>query len=95
MRFDYDMRIADNFVRAAGKPQIDAWPYYRALDGRPVTILRGAHSDLLSDATAQAMVAALDDAVLVTVPDVGHTPSLEEPESHAAIDHLLERVLAR
>ncbi len=95
VRFDYDMRIADNFQRAAGKPQIDAWPFYRALDGRPVTILRGAHSDLLSDATAQAMVAALSDAELVTVPDVGHTPNFEEPESQAAIDRLLERVLAR
>ena len=56
IRFDYDMAIADNFARAAGKPQIDAWPFYRALDGRPVTILRGELSDLLSDATARAMV---------------------------------------
>jgi pimeloyl-ACP methyl ester carboxylesterase len=95
IRFDYDMRIADNFVRAAGKPQIDAWPFYRALEGRPVTILRGELSDLLSDATAQAMVEELSDARLVTVPDVGHTPNLEEPESHRAIDELLERVLAR
>jgi pimeloyl-ACP methyl ester carboxylesterase len=38
VRFDYDLAIADNFARAAGKPQIDAWPYYRALDGRPVTM---------------------------------------------------------
>ncbi len=95
IRFDYDMRISDNFQRAAGKPQIDAWPYYRALDGRPVTILRGALSDLLSDATARAMVAGLSDAELVTVPNVGHAPSLDEPESLAAIDRLLERVLAR
>ena len=93
--FDYDMRIADNFQRAAGKPQIDAWPYYRALDGRPVTILRGELSDLLSDATARAMVAGLSDAELVTIADVGHAPSLDEPESIAAIDRLLERVLAR
>ncbi len=93
--FDYDMRIAENFQRAAGKPQIDAWPFYRALEGRPVTILRGALSDLLSDATAQAMAAELSDAELVTVPGVGHAPSLDEPESRAAIDRLLERVLAR
>ena len=93
--FDYDLRIADNFQRAAGKPQIDAWPYYKALDGRPVTILRGELSDLLSEATATAMVAGLSDAELVTVPRVGHAPSLDEPESLAAIDRLLERVLAR
>ncbi len=95
LRFDYDMAIADNFQRAAGKPQIDAWPYYKALAGRPVTILRGALSDLLSDDTAQAMTAALADVELVTVPDVGHAPTLEEPESQAAMDRLLERVLAR
>jgi pimeloyl-ACP methyl ester carboxylesterase len=93
--FDYDLRIADNFQRAAGKPQMDAWPYYRALDGRPVTILRGELSDLLSETTARAMVAGLSDAELVTVPNVGHAPSLDEPESQAAIDRLLERVLAR
>ena len=95
IRFDYDMAIADNFARGAAKPQNDAWPFYRALDGRPVTILRGAHSDLLSAETAKAMATALDDAELVTVPDVGHTPSFEEPESHAAVDRVLARVLAR
>ncbi len=94
IRFDYDMAIADNFKRAAGKPQIDFWPFYRALEGRPVTILRGAHSDLLSAATAEAMAVALGDAELVTVPAVGHTPSFEEPESQAALDRLLDRVLA-
>jgi pimeloyl-ACP methyl ester carboxylesterase len=93
--FEYDLRIADNFQRAAGKPQIDAWPYYQALDGRPVTILRGELSDLLSNVTAEAMVAGLSDAELVTVPNVGHAPSLDEPESQAAMDRLLERVLAR
>ena len=95
IRFDYDMRIVDNFSRVAGLPQVDAWPLYRALDGRPVTILRGALSDLLSAETAAAMAAELSDVDLVTVPDVGHTPSFEEPESQAALDRLLERVLAR
>ncbi len=93
--FDYDIGIADNFKRAAGKPQMNAWPYYRALEGRPVTILRGALSDLLSEATAEAMAAELSDAELVTVPDVGHAPTFDEPESLAAVDRLLKRVLAR
>ena len=93
--FDYDMAIADNFRRGAGKPQPDAWPLFRALEGRPVTILRGETSDLLSNETAERMVAEFDDVALVTVPDVGHTPSFEEPESQAALDRLLARVLAR
>jgi pimeloyl-ACP methyl ester carboxylesterase len=95
IRFDYDMAIAENFRRAAEMPPGDAWPLYRALDGRPVTILRGELSDLLSEATAQAMATEVGDAELVTVPDVGHTPSFEEPESQRAMDRLLERVLGR
>ena len=94
IRYDYDMAIAENFQRSAGKPQADAWPLYRALDGRPVTILRGELSDLLSAATAERMRSEIGDVELVTVPDVGHTPSFEEPESLAALERLLARVLA-
>ncbi|HWU72192.1 MAG TPA: alpha/beta hydrolase, partial [Sphingomonas sp.] len=46
----------------------------------------------LSAATAEKMAARLDRAELVTVPDVGHTPTLTEPEAVAAIDRLLDRV---
>jgi pimeloyl-ACP methyl ester carboxylesterase len=34
-----------------------------------------------------------ESAELVTVPGVGHAPALDEPESAAAIDRLLARVL--
>ena len=34
-----------------------------------------------------------ESAELVTVPGVGHAPTLDEPESVAAIDRLLDRVL--
>ena len=95
IRFDYDMGIKDNFGKSAGKPQPDAWPLYRCLDGRPVTILRGELSDLLSEGTAEKMVREIGDVDLVTIPDVGHTPNFEEPESEAALDRLLARVLAR
>jgi pimeloyl-ACP methyl ester carboxylesterase len=95
VRFDYDMGIADNFHRAAGQPQVDAWPLFRALAGRPVTILRGELSDLLTADTAEQMVEAMDDVELVTVDRVGHAPSLDEPESLEAIDRLLARVMER
>ena len=91
VRFDYDMRIADNFASAASAP--DVWPLYQALDGRPVTILRGELSDLLSAEVAERMASEIGDAELVTVPRVGHAPSFDEPESIAALERLLERVL--
>jgi pimeloyl-ACP methyl ester carboxylesterase len=95
IRFDYDMRIADNFKRRLDKDGDgpDLWPVWKALDGRPVTLLHGELSDLLTAETAARMVAELPGAELVTIPATGHAPSLEEPESIAALDRLLDRVL--
>ena len=89
--FDYDLAIADNFESAAAAP--DVWPLYQALDGRPVTVLRGELSDLLSAEVAARMATEISDVELVTVPRVGHAPSLDEPQSLAALDRLLTRVL--
>lgn len=91
--FDYDMAIAENFRAVQGAPAIDAWPFFRALCGAPLLILRGEFSDLLSDETARAMADAHPDAELVTVPGVGHAPDLVEPEAVAAIDRLLSRMM--
>ena len=96
IRFEYDMRIADNFREAAGGKQAGNWHLYECLAGRPVMILRGALSDLLAADVAQQMVDRLaGDAELVEVPDVGHTPNLEEAEALAAMDRLLARVMER
>jgi pimeloyl-ACP methyl ester carboxylesterase len=96
IQFQYDMRIADNFRAATEGPQGANWHLYECLAGRPVLILRGSRSDLLAAEVAEQMVARLDgDAEMVTVPDVGHTPNLEEPVALAAIDRLLERVMQR
>jgi len=93
--FDYDMRIAEPIREApADAPPFDLWPAFEALAGRPATLLRGDRSDLLSVATAADMAARLPGLEAVTVPDVGHAPALDEPESTAAIDRLLERVIA-
>jgi len=47
---------------------------------------------VLGAATAERMRARLNRAELVTVPDVGHTPTLAEPEAVAAIDRLLAQI---
>jgi pimeloyl-ACP methyl ester carboxylesterase len=95
VEFDYDMRIADNFNRPNGDPVGDLWPLFRSLAHVPVLILRGENSDLLAAELADAMVGALPDVELVTIPGVGHAPDLDERESVAAIDRLLERALER
>jgi pimeloyl-ACP methyl ester carboxylesterase len=89
--FDYDMQIAANFETATAAPEI--WPFFKALEGRPVTILRGELSDLLSADVAARMATEMEDVELVTVPRVGHAPSFDEPESIEALERLLGRVL--
>lgn len=93
--FDYDMRIAEPIREApTDAPPADLWPAFEALRGRPVALLRGDRSDLLSPATAAEMAKRLPGLELTTVRDVGHAPALDEPASVAAIDRLLQRVIA-
>jgi len=95
VEFDYDMRIAEPFEAGETGAIADGWPFYRALAGRPVLVLRGETSDLLSNSTLERMASEIPDVEVVTVPNVGHAPDLGEPEAVAAIDRLLDRVLAR
>lgn len=90
---DYDTRIAEPIRAAADEPAPDLWPMIEPLKGVPALILRGELSDVLAPATVERMVAALPGAESVTVPRVGHTPTLDEPEAAAAVDRLLLRVL--
>ena len=92
--FAYDPALAKAFQVTAAAP-MSAWPFYQMLDGRPVTILRGALTDLLDQAVFERMGREIGDVELVTVPRVGHAPALDEPESIAAIERLLGRVLER
>jgi pimeloyl-ACP methyl ester carboxylesterase len=88
--FDYDMAIAEPLK--APSPPVDLRPAFEALKGIPALLVRGALSDILSEATAAEMAARNPDLELVTVPRVGHAPTLEEPEAAAGIDRLLARV---
>ncbi|TCU55821.1 pimeloyl-ACP methyl ester carboxylesterase [Novosphingobium sp. PhB57] len=90
--FDYDMKIAEPFLGYDVDDQPDLWPAWEALAGRPVLVLRGALSDLLSAATLEKMLRRLPGAEAVTLDNVGHAPTLDEPESVAAIERLLAQV---
>lgn len=90
--FDYDMRIAEPFQQAQGGRSEILWQAFGTLAGRPVCVLRGELSDLLTPETLAEMQAALPGLEAVTVPRVGHVPTFEEPESRAALTRLLERI---
>jgi pimeloyl-ACP methyl ester carboxylesterase len=93
--FDYDMKIAEPFKAPQGPTGFDLWPAFMGLDGLPSLVVRGERSDLLTAATVEKMTGRLSEMESVTVPRVGHAPTLEEPEAVTGIERLLERVLAR
>lgn len=90
--FDYDMAIADPFREGNGAVPPDLWPAFDALAGAPLLVVRGGVSDLLSPETLAEMVRRHPDAEAVTIPGVGHAPTLDEPAAVAAIERLLARV---
>lgn len=89
---DYDMRIAEAFRLPPPDPPIDMWPMLDALAGMPSLLVRGALSDVLAEPTAREMVRWLPDMTLLTLPRIGHAPTLDEPEAQAALAALLARV---
>jgi pimeloyl-ACP methyl ester carboxylesterase len=85
INFDYDPRIAEPFRL----PQLDAgaddWAALHSLKALPMLSLRGELSDVMSADTQAQMVRRVPDMMTVTVPRVGHTPTLAEPVAVAAL----------
>jgi pimeloyl-ACP methyl ester carboxylesterase len=94
IRFDYDMAIAEPFKTAGPTPNVDLWPLFEALAEKPLLVVRGAKSDLLTAETAARMQQVAPSMELAVVPAVGHAPELNEPEAAAPIKAFLDRVAA-
>jgi pimeloyl-ACP methyl ester carboxylesterase len=90
--FDYDMAIAEPFNASGPTPEVDMWPLFAALAEKPLLVVRGEKSDLLTAETAQKMQAMAPGMKLAVVAGVGHAPELTEPEAEAAIDDFLAEV---
>lgn len=93
--FDYDMKIAEPFleldVNAPDDTGPDLWAAWDVLAQAPVLVVRGDESDLLSAQTLAEMLARSPQAEGLTLPGIGHAPTLDEPESVAAIERLIAR----
>jgi pimeloyl-ACP methyl ester carboxylesterase len=90
--FDYDFAIAHPFNTGNPAVKFDMWPLFYALAQHPLLMVRGEKSDLLTADDAERMQSAVPSIKLVTVPDVGHAPELDEPAAVAAIDEFLDTV---
>jgi pimeloyl-ACP methyl ester carboxylesterase len=90
LHFDWDIALAKPLQRPSAPPP-DLWALWRAVGPRPALAIRGGVSDILTEATLGRMKAEKSDLMHMTVPDVGHVPSLAEPGVPEAIDEFLAR----
>jgi len=82
----YDPGISVPFRSTAAPP--DLWPIWDAIHG-PVLVLRGANSDLLSPATAQAMTQRGPKARLLEIPGIGHAPMMLSTDQYEPVVEFL------
>lgn len=90
--YDYDMAIAEPFSKPGNAAPPNLWLSFEALRDVPMVLVRGELSDLLTPETVRQMGVRNPAMRTVTVPRVGHAPTLDEPEARKAIDTLLAEV---
>lgn len=89
---DYDPHIALAFATPSEAPPADLTPLFQALAQRPVLLVRGAISDLLTPDIVAEMQTLKPDLACVEVERVGHAPWLDEPAAWDAMLSFLARV---
>jgi len=92
--FDYDPAIVTPLGKGPVKTRsLAARLLFRRLaKGRPVLLIRGERSDLMTDGIAAKMKRMAPRMEEMVVPNVGHAPMLTEPEAAEAIDRFLAMV---
>jgi pimeloyl-ACP methyl ester carboxylesterase len=83
---DYDVRLATILdAIAPERPLPPLWKEFDALARVPVMVFRGSNSDVLSEATVEAMRARRRSLDVIEVADEGHTPRLIDPQTAGRI----------
>jgi len=78
---NYDPGIGKAMHEQAQGEAPDMWGLFDLMAGVPLALLRGANSNLLSAETAAQMQGRRPDMLYAEVPNRGHIPFLDEPES--------------
>lgn len=86
---NYDPALRTAFLEALRTQQGDLWPLFQKCCGKPMALIRGANSDLLTQSVADEMLDRCPDIIYAEVPDRAHIPFLDEPESLRAINRFL------
>lgn len=85
IRINYDPGLRESYLASMAAGDANLWPLFDALAGKPVAVIHGLGSDLLTEAGVEAMRARRPDLMVAQVPGRGHIPFLDEPEALAVI----------
>ncbi len=91
LRYDPNLRQALIDQAAAG-PAPDLWPLFDALRDIPTGVIRGANSEILSGETVAQMQSRHPGLISAEIPERGHVPFLDEPQSIRIIHGILDVV---
>ncbi len=87
----YDPALKDALLeQAAAGPPPDLWPLFQALESIPTGVIRGINSDVLALGTLMEMQWRYPALISAEVPDRGHVPFLDEPQSLEVMNKILE-----
>jgi pimeloyl-ACP methyl ester carboxylesterase len=86
----YDPKLGQAFSSTDG-PIPPLWAQFDALKRVPVMVIRGINSDLLSEATVEAMRQRHADLTELAIAGQGHAPLLRDAASIAEVRRFLER----
>ena len=76
---NYDPKIGQTFVQSVQDMDqgMDLWHVWKKID-KPILILRGKKSPILTHTTVEKMISSRDNVQYIEYPGVGHVPSLME-----------------
>lgn len=94
IEFDYDMNIATPTQNAHAVVP-DFTEAFKCLAQKPVLLVRGETSDLLTRATVKEMAAIQPMLEVFEVANIGHVPFLSEPGAWRTLASFLNRVYSK
>lgn len=87
---DFDPNLAVPYENGTAADNSDLWQVYDACQGIPKLIIRGALSQNLTEAQCLEMERAGANCKIQVVQNVGHAPTLVEPEALSAVKLFLD-----
>ena len=88
---DYDPAISKGVAEGTAAPNL--WPFFQLLAEKPMMVIRGELSDILSSETLAEMGRRMPHVAKVQIEGVGHAPTLNEEKALTSIQQFLRKIM--